>query len=421
MSVTTQSATHEGRKEWQLLSILAAIQFTNLMDFVILMPLGPQLMRVFSVSAQEFGLIVSAYTFSAGIAGFIGALFIDRFDRKTAILTLYTGFAVSNLLCALAPTYVILLAARVVAGAFGGIMSATAFTIVGDVIPEARRGAAMGFVMMSFSFAQVVGVPTGLVLANAYGWHIPFYMLAGTSTLVILIAVKILPPIRGHFDHRTDESAFRSLFSLLTKPEYIKAFIFVSSMMFAGFAVIPYISPFVVSNVGLSEGDLPYIYLLGGAATMFTARYFGKVSDRIGKHRAFALIGGFSAVPLLLLTNLPKSPLWVTLVVTTLFMILVSGRSVPAMALITSSVEPGKRGSFMSVNSSVIQLSSGAASFVGGSILGTSASGQITNYGLVGVLAVATSFLSIYLSRKIRSTEAKNVPTPLEELPVEAV
>jgi predicted MFS family arabinose efflux permease len=389
-----------------LLAVLASIQFTNLMDFVILMPLGPQLMRVFSISPQEFGLIVSAYTFSAGIVGIVGAMFVDRFDRRTVLLSLYGGFAVSNFLCAIAPSYEWLLVARIIAGAFGGIMGATVFAVIGDVIPDVRRGAAMGTVMTSFSLATVAGVPVGLFLANNFGWHTPFFMLTGTSLIVLSIGYAVLPQIRGHLVHGTDASAIRSLVELVKHKNHLHAFAFISAVVIAGFSVIPYLSPYLVANVGLTEHDLPYVYFFGGGATIFSSRFIGKLSDRYGKQKVFTWIAGGSVIPILLITNLPQLPVWGALVVTTLFMVLVSGRGVPAMAMVTASVEPKQRGSFMSINFSIQQVSSGLASFGAGLILGKSNTGGLTHFGIVGAIAVATSFVCIFLSKRIRNVEA---------------
>ena len=394
-----------------LLLVLGSIQFTNLMDFVILMPLGPQLMRVFSISPQQFGLIVSAYTFSAGVVGIIAAVFIDRFDRRTVLLLLYGGFALSNLMCALAPTFELLLFGRIVTGAFGGMMGATVFAVVGDVIPEIRRGAAMGTVMTSFSLATVAGVPVGLFLANDFGWHVPFFLLAATSSVVLVAGYYALPPVREHLVHGRDQTPVRSLLALITHRNHLSAFVFVCAVVVAGFSVIPYLSPFLVSNVGLTERELPYIYLLGGGATIFTSRFFGKISDRLGKQKAFAWIAGGSILPILLITNLPRIPLGLALCVTTVFMILISGRWVPAMAMVTASVLPKQRGSFMSVSSSIQQISSGIASFGAGLILGKSETGELTHFGIVGVIAVLTSVLCIFLSRRIRNMEANNNST----------
>lgn len=412
MSTPHEHISLSERKEWLLLAVLASIQFTNLMDFVILMPLGPQLMRVFAITPQQFGLIVSAYTFSAGIVGIIGAMFVDRFDRKNVLLFLYGGFAVSNFVCAIAPSYAWLLFGRIIAGAFGGMMGATVFAVVGDVIPEIRRGAAMGTVMTSFSLATVAGVPVGLFLANSFGWHIPFFMLTASSLIVLVIGYFTLPQIRGHLIHKTDVSPLRLLIGLIKDRNHLSAFLFISAVVFAGFAVIPYLSPYLVSNVGLTEHDLPYIYFFGGGATIFTSRFIGKLSDKYGKQKVFTWIAGGSMIPILLVTNLPRIPVWLALIVTTFFMVLVSGRGIPAMALLTASVEPKQRGSFMSVNFSVQQVSAGLASFGAGLILGKSETGALTHFGIVGAIAIATSVVCIFLSKRIRNVDPTSARSP---------
>ena len=422
MPLLPQLSAIEDRKEWMLLAVLASVQFTNLMDFVIVMPLGPQLMRVFSISPQQFGLIVSAYTFSAGITGILGAMFIDRFDRKSVLLTLYGGFAFSNLLCAMAPSFEFLLGARIVAGAFGGVLGATVFAIIGDAIPDVRRGAAMGTVMTSFSLATVAGVPVGLFLANHFGWHIPFFMLTVTSAVVLCVGYFVLPSIRSHLSHRTGARPLDSLVDLFSHASHLNAFVFISAMMFAGFSVIPYLSPFLVSNVGLTEQDLPYIYFFGGGATIFTSRFIGRLSDRFGKQKVFTWIAGGSIVPILLITNLPRLPLWVVLSVTTLFMVLTSGRMVHAMAMVTGSVEPKRRGGFMSITSSIQQISSGIASFGAGLMLGKSSAGTLTHFEIVGVIAGMTSVVCILLSKRIRSAEVVSGQiVPTQEVSLESV
>ena len=193
----------DARKERLLLMVLAAIQFTNILDFVIIMPLGPQFMRVFGVGSQEFGLIVSSYTFSSGFFGLVGAFFIDRFDRRASLLTLYTGFAIGTGMCALAPDYILLVAARVLTGVFGGVLASVILSIVGDVIPYERRGTAMGVIMSSFSLASVIGVPIGLYIATQFGWHWTFISLAGSSALILLFASRVVPSIQGHMSAAT--------------------------------------------------------------------------------------------------------------------------------------------------------------------------------------------------------------------------
>jgi len=392
---------HVLKREWALLLVLAGIQFTHIMDFMVMMPLGPQFMRLFDITPQQFALLVSIYTFSAGICGFFAAFVIDKFDRKSALMVLYAGFAFATLLCALAPGYAWLLAARAVAGAFGGVMGAVVYSIIGDAIPESRRGAATGTVMSAFSFAAVAGVPTGLFLATLSDWRAPFYFLTVVSALILIAVWKVVPAQREHLIHKRERNPFKQLHAIFFNRTHLTAFAMIASLMFAGFSVIPFISPYMVANVGMKESELPYLYFFGGLATFFTARLIGKLADKHGKRKMFAWVAVASIVPIMLLTHLPKTSVVWAVAVTALFMVLVSGRLVPAMALITASVEPRLRGSFMSFNSSVQQIATGFAALMAGAIVSESATGELLNYGMVGLLASGATLVAIFFSSRL--------------------
>ncbi|MDP1558145.1 MAG: MFS transporter [Nitrosomonas sp.] len=392
-------------REWPILAVLVSIQFIHILDFTIMMPLGPQFMRLYEITPQQFALLVSIYMFSAGIFGFIAAFIIDHFDRKATLIVLCGGFSVATLLCALAVDYETLLAARAVAGAFGGVMGATVFSIIADIIPEYRRGAATGTVMSSFPITSVIGVPTGLFLAEIMDWRAPFVFLTIMGLLVIIAALRILPPVRGHLIHQRDRNPLRQFQKIFSNANHLVAFILIAMLMFAGFTVIPFISPYMVVNVGMSEADLPYLYFFGGLSTFFAAHLIGQLADRYGKRRIFCIVAILSIIPIWLVTHLSKAPIAQALAVTTLFMVLVTGRFVPAMALITASVAPHVRGSFMSFNSSIQQISAGLATLMAGSIMGVSVTGEMTHFDAVGVIAIIATVLCIYLSTKLRSNE----------------
>ena len=387
--------------ERTLVLVLAAIQFTHIMDFMIMMPLGPQLMRVMLISPQQFGILVSAYTLTAAVAALAVAFYTDRFDRRQTLLFLYAGFVISTLLCGIAPGYNELLTARAVAGAFGGVAGATVHSIIGDAIPENRRGAATGMIMSAFALSSIIGVPIGLVLAAHFSWRAPFLLLVAVSVLVFILTWRILPPMRSHIVAGEAHRPLEQMRSVLGTANHLRAFVFMFALMFAGFSVIPFISPYMVANVGLKETDLPYLYLFGGLATAFSSRYIGKLADRYGKRQIFTLIGLISIAPLLITTNLPPAPVWVAICASVIFMVFVSGRFVPAMALVISSVEPRLRGGFMSINSAIQQLGLGAASFLAGTIIGHGAGGTLTNYWLVGLIAVGATLLAIALAWRV--------------------
>ncbi|MFO1380532.1 MAG: MFS transporter [Chitinivorax sp.] len=398
---TTASLTR--RHEWILLLTLTVMNFTHIMDFMVMMPLGPQFMRLFHVTPRQFGLLVSTYTFAAAGVGFIAAFVVDRFDRKHTLLTVYAGFGVSTLLCALAPSYQWLLLARAVAGGFGGVMGATLMAIVGDVVPQERRGTAMGTVMAAFSLSAVAGVPSGLLLAEWFGWQGPFVFLGLLALPLWLLAQRILPPLHGHLVHRRSQNPWQQVRFMYSQPVHLRAFALMASLMFAGFSVIPFISPYMVANAGLGEADLKYIYLCGGLATLFSSRLIGWLADRVGKPQMFVAVALISLPAILTLTHWRPAPLPLTLLATTVFMVFVSGRLIPAMAIVTGAVEPQHRGSFMSFNSATQQLASGAASFCAGLLIHKNAAGQLAGYDLVGYAACGFTLLCIWLAPRIGS------------------
>ena len=391
-----------GHAERNMVAVLAAIQFTNIMDFMIMMPLGPQLMRVMHISAKQFGLLVAAYTLTAAVTSLAIAFYTDRFDRRKTLLLLYIGFMVSTVLCGLAPSYEWLLAARAVAGAFGGVAGATVHSIIGDAVPEQRRGQATGVIMSAFALASIIGIPIGLVLAAHYSWRSPFFFLVVVSLIVLAASAKILPPLRSHIVDGAAHRPLEQMKTVLSEGNHLRAFAFMFVLMFAGFSVIPFISPYMVANVGLKETDLPYLYLFGGLATAFSSRYIGKLADKHGKKQVFTVIGIISIAPLLITTNLPPVPVWVAICASVIFMVFVSGRFVPAMALVISSVQPRLRGGFMSINSAIQQLGLGLASMLSGFVIGHAADGTLTHYWVTGLVAVTATLIAIALAWRVK-------------------
>lgn len=389
------------REGWLLL-LLAVIQFTHIIDFVIMMPLGPQLMRVFDISPKEFSFLVSAYTFSAAVSGFISTLFIDKFDRKHALLGLYGGFIVGTFCCAIAPNYHLLLLARILAGAFGGVIGALVFAIIGDAIPEERRGAATGKVMAAFSAASIAGVPVGLYLASRMNWHAPFYALTFMSLGVLVLAYMLLPPMRGHLTNAVRTKPLRVIGDILRNANLLWALGLMVVLTLAGFTIVPFISPYLVANVGFAETDLPFMYLFGGLATVVTSQLAGRLSDRYGKQRIFVYTALFSLIPILLITQLKPAPHYLIFTVTTIFFIGFGARFVPAMSLITSSVSPKQRGSFMSFNASIQQMAAGLSAFLSGLVIEKTAAGTLLHFDKIGYLAVGATLLCIFIIRRLK-------------------
>jgi predicted MFS family arabinose efflux permease len=401
------------RKERVLLLLLAAIQFTAVLDFLIVLPLGPQYMRVMGITARQFGFMVSAYALSAGIFGAAGGFVLDLFDRKRALLVLFLGFTLGTLFCALAPNYPLLVAGRILAGGFGGLTGALILAVVGDVVPEQRRGAAMGWIMSAFSMASVGGVPMGLWLARQFNWHAPFFALAAVGAVILAATPGVMPSLRAHLAHDSEHPVQRMM-KVVSERNHQIAFAFMFVLTLAGAMVFPYIPTYMELNVGLTDAQLAWIYIAGGACTLVTLNWIGRWADRAGKFRVYALMSLFAAIPILVITNLPRSPVVIGVAVTTIFMICMSGRAVPAMAMMTAAVQTKYRGGFMSANSSVQQFASGFGTFVSGLIIGNGA-GPLPHFTTVGLLAAPCCVAGIYFARRMKSAEGAAAPTSSED------
>lgn len=392
-------------KERFLLLTLAAINFTNIMDFMIMMPLGPQLMRIFEINTQQFGLVVSSYTFSAGFSGFCTAFFIDKFDRKRFLQVLYAGFLIGTLACGLAHTYELLMIARIFTGLFGGVLGAVILAIVGDVIPFERRGQAMGFVMAAFSIASVLGVPFGLRIANEFGWNTPFILLAVLALPVQFFIYKFVPNLSAHTQAGKEVNVLQVVKNITSSSNQRKAITLMMVVMFGHFSIIPFLSPYMVSNVGFTESQLEQIYFFGGLSTIVTSPLIGKLADKIGKLKVFTIFVSISCIPVLFITHMPRVDIWIALIATSVFFAVSSGRFIPAQAMVTATVEPKNRGSFMSIVSSMQQLSAGLASYIAGLVVVKQANGEMLNYNWVGVMSVIAAIFTLFLVRRITAAD----------------
>ena len=386
--------------------MLAAVQFTVAVDFVIMMPLGPKLMRIFAIDTPAFNLAVSAYAGAAGLSGLGAAFFLDRFDRKTALLIIYAGFAIGTLLCALAPTYEALVFARALAGCFGGVVGGISLAMVADLVPETRRAAAVGTVMSAFSVAQVAGVPLGLYFADKLGWHVPFLLLAAVSGVVWIGALVRLPKVRAHLQVSREETAVRRFLAILANKNHLRALALMSVITLGGFMIIPDLANYLVSNVGLTSGELRWVYLVGGGSTLFTMNGVGRLADRFGRMRVFTIMMICSIVAAFLSTHLPVVPAVVAVAVSTFFMIAMTGRFVPAMAMITSSVEPEHRGGFMSINSAIAQFSGAVAATMAAWVIHDGANHQLVGFGNLAWFYGGWAILGLWLASGIRLASA---------------
>ena len=393
-----------------VLLVLAAIQFTHIMDFMVMMPLAPQLMRELDLGAGQFSALVAAYSVAAGIVGLLSAPFIDRFDRRTLLLVAYAGFTVATLLCGLATNAHTLLIARAIGGAFGGVSGSLCLAIVSDLVPPERRAAGIGIVMTAFAVAAAIGVPVGLQLAHLWGWRMPFLVVAGVGTLVWGIVYRIVPPVRGHL--QTGEHKGRAFQELLRDANAGRGILFMAVMVLGHFSVIPLLSPHLVGDVALPEKYLFLVYFIGGVVSVVTAPQVGKFADRHGRHRVFTYMVLTASVVILAIANAGPLPVWATLTLAGLFFMFASGRFVPAQAIVTLAVPSSRRGAFLSLTSCARDLASGVSSMLGGWIVTKQPDGRLLHFNWLGWIAVGGGLLSILVARTVHTND-KGVTSPL--------
>ncbi|MES2697214.1 MAG: MFS transporter, partial [Verrucomicrobiota bacterium] len=329
-----------GRERATLLT-LSAVQFTHILDYMIMMPLGAQLMKVFSISPAQFTHLVAAYGVSAGVFGLAGGFVLDRFDRKRSLLFLYTGFGIATLACALAPNHVALLVARVFAGAFGGLAGSMVTAMVGDIIPPARRGRAMTYIMAAFPLASVLGVPLGIYLVADHGWHAPFFLLAACSALVLPVAIFALPPIKTAVHNHEPLKQMREI---LSRGIHLRAFAVSAMLVVAGGILIPFIAPSYIINAGINEQKLITVYMIGGLATAATTPLVGWLSDHMDRLKLLTIMSVAASVVAVVITHMGPSSFAYGAFMMACFMVTMSSRFSPAMAMVANAVESRYRG-----------------------------------------------------------------------------
>lgn len=378
-----------------LVALLAFVQFTVILDFTIMSPLGAIIMPALDISAGQFGVAVSAYAFSAGISGILSAGFADRFDRKRLLLFFYVGFTLGTALCALAPTYHVLLLGRIVTGLFGGVIGSVVLAITTDLFSLQQRGRVMGFVQTAFAASQVLGIPAGLFLSNHWNWHVSFGALIVLSIAGMAAVLLLMKPVNAHLLLKQDKTAFRHLIATVTQTRYTMAFLVTTLLATGGYMLMPFGSAYTVHNLGIDILHLPTIYLVSGLFSIVTGPLVGRASDAFGKFPTFAFGSAMSAVMVLIYTHLGQVSLTTAIVVNVLMFVGIFSRMIPSQALISAIPDASQRGSFSAVSASLQQLSGGLGSVLAAAIITENADGSLRHFDWLGYIVVATATVSL--------------------------
>ncbi len=388
------------RSERATIFLVGAVQFVNILDFMMVMPLGPDLSRALAVPVDKIGVVGGAYTLAAAVSGIALAPLLDRFDRRAALATCMAALAVGTMLGGLAVDMTTLIVARVVAGAAGGPATSLALSIVADVIPPERRGRAMGAVMGAFSIASVLGVPAGLEIARLLDWRAPFFAVGGVGLLITGLAAWALPPLRGHLGGARRDT-WVDLQSLGTDRASWTAVATTAALTFSGFMVIPNLSAFIQFNLAWPRDHLGWLYMAGGALSFGALRVLGPLIDRVGV-LALSIAGTLGFLLLgsaWFISSPPPAPVWVLFPV---MMIVMSARNVAHQTQMSRVAPPSTRAAFQSLNSAVQHLSSAAAAMLAAAMLQSMPDGRLVHMGRVATVALCVAAMAPLL---VASTE----------------
>ncbi|KQO21619.1 MFS transporter [Flavobacterium sp. Leaf82] len=399
-----------------IIAILALLQFTVILDFMVISPLGDILMKTLDMTTSNFGFAVSAYAFSAGISGLLAAGFADRFDRKKLLIFFYTGFIIGTVFCALSSSYLMLLIARIVTGLFGGVIGSVSLAIVTDLFVIHQRGRVMGFIQMAFATSQILGIPVGLYFANHWGWHSAFIMIAALGVLILIAIITQMQPITKHLEVQSDKSPFVHLWHTISNKQYQIGFASIAFLSVGGFMLQPFGSAFLVNNIKISQLELPMVFFFTGLSVLFIMPLIGKLSDKVSKFKLFAAGSIISVIMILIYTNLNPIPLWEIVVINMILFMGIMSRMIPATTLNTAIPGLEDRGAYMSISSSLQQIAGGIAAVCAGFIVHQKTkSSPLENYDILGyVIAVITAFTVLLIWRvnqlaKKREVVAKEI------------
>jgi predicted MFS family arabinose efflux permease len=389
-----------------VVAVLAFLQFTIILDFLILSPLGAILIRDMHVTTAQFGWVVSAYAFSAGVSGILTAGFADSFDRKKLLLVFYAGFVLGTGLCGIASTYALLLIARIITGIFGGVIGSISMAIVADLFPLEMRGRVMGIVQTAFAVSQVAGLPMGLYVCNLWDWHAPFLMIAGLAAVAGVGIASGLKPIVGHLAGARRQNPWRHLWATASRPMYLKGFAATVLLATGGFMLMPFGSTFTVNNLGVTVEQLPLVYLYTGISAMIAGPLIGRLSDRLSKYLIFCLGTVLGIIMVAINCNMGISPLWLVVLVSVLLFVAISARMISTSALISAVPDLPDRGAFMSINSAIQQCSGGIAAALAGLIVVQTPSGRLEHYDILGYVTIAAMLTTMVLLHGIHTLVA---------------
>lgn len=404
-----KNQTPLSKYQWLVVAVLALTQFTVVLDFMVMSPLGDLLMKDLKVRPMEFGIVVSSYALAAGVSGILTAGFADRFDRKKLLIFFYSGFILGTLFCGISRSYEQLVLARIFTGIFGGVMSSISMAIVADLFSIQQRGRVMGFMQMGFGLSQILGIPISLYIAAQYNWQMPFFLIVVLAIVMLLFIVFGLKPVNQHLERANSNSPFKHLLNTVKNRNYRIGFLATAFMSLGGYLMMPWGSAFAVNNVGISQKELPLLFMIVGISTFLIMPLIGMLADKINKFQLFMIASLIMIAAVVVYVRLEHSTFLILVLVNVFMMGGIMARMVPSQALTSAVPEPHDRGAFMSINSSLQQIAGGIAAIIGGKIVWqASPQSPLMNFEMLGWVVISVILINIFLTQRVYKYVANN-------------
>jgi predicted MFS family arabinose efflux permease len=375
-----------------LIAILAALQFIFAIDYILVLPLGPKIMASLKIGTIEYGLLISVYTISAAIMGFLSSFFIDSYPRKNILIIALLLFMLGNVCFVLSNSFLWIICSRILTGAFGGILSSLVMIYLGDLFPKTKLGRNTSTIMISNAMAAILGIPVALFITETYSWQFPFAGMLLINALVLILCIIYIPNISAPIKKK----ARKKLWHFVNNPKFLWPILFMSMLTFAGGAtILPYLSTFVMTNLNFTNADVSFIFFCGGIAALLVNLFIGFFIDQYGRQNTFLLINFISIIPIILLTLSPFDDKVIVLFITTFFFGTSTARNVSGVAYLNSLMPHENRGRYVTINNSIQLMASSIATMVSGWLLYTE-NHLIVNFDLLGIIAICATITCIF-------------------------
>ncbi len=408
--MTVETKAKFSQYQYLLVAIITLVFLTIVLDYMLTSALSAILLPELNITTKQFGLLASAYPISAGITAILLSGYADKFDRKKILLFFYSGFLLGVLFCTIAPSFQILIVARIITGTFGGVVGSICFAIIADLFETTQRGRAMGFLQMASAGTQILGLPLALYLASELDWHLAFGLILFIGIITVFLIIWKINPVNGHLKNPVKVNPWRHSLKIISNRKYLIVFLNNTLLVAGDVILMTFSSAFCTNNLGVSLENLPLLYGFAGAATFICSPLIGRLTDKFGTLNVFVVGSIITIVTVAVFTNLGINPFWSVIIVHTLIFVGINARSISSSALGTIMPDVEDRGAFMAVDAAMQLAVAGSAAILAGLIVFQSEDGMINNFSTLGFVVISLMLMTIGLMFIItRMVKRKNI------------